>query len=98
MYGQTPQEWQDAGVTPTALGLEDDEWYIDVIDESRREGLTIDQALQRWPLGPWVGLCIEYDIPPVADGFPNIYGACWWRIWCGATAPGATRHPSSTQQ
>jgi len=93
VLGHTPAEWRQMGVTPGDLGLEDDEWYIDVVDESRQEALTIEQALERWPLGPWVGLCLAYDVPPGPEGFPSIYGACAWRIWCGAD--GAWRHTAS---
>jgi hypothetical protein len=84
VLGQLPVEWRATGVTPGDLGLEDDEWYMDVLEESWTQALTIEQALERWPIGPWVGLCIDYDLPPGRDDFPSIYGACWWRIWLGA--------------
>lgn len=83
VLGLLPQEWQELGVTPADLGLEDGEWYIDVDESSRDQRLTIEQAVEHWPIGPWVGLCVEYDLPPGHDGFPSMFGACWWRIWHG---------------
>lgn len=81
VLGQTPAEWAAIGVTPGDLELEDDEWYFDVDERTCTSELSIKEALGAWPLGPWLGLAVEYDLPPGRDGYPGIYGSCLWRVW-----------------
>lgn len=100
VLGQSPVEWQEAGVTPADLGLESGEWYLDDVEASTAEELTLEQALERWPIGAWVGLCVRYDLPPGADGFPAVHGACAWRIWLAPDGAwrltGAIEYPVSS--
>jgi len=93
IFGQRPSEWQAAGVTPRDLELADEDWYRDVVDSD--EQATIEAALERWSIGPWVGLCAQYRLPPGVDGFPAIVGSCWWRLWAGAD--GTWRHGAAIE-
>lgn len=93
VFGQLPSEWAEASVTPSDLGLEDGEWYRDVVAPDAVD--TLDEALRRWAIGSWVGLCAQYLLPPGTDGFPDTYGSCWWRLWDGGD--GAWRHSASIQ-
>ena len=76
-----PVEWQGARLTPADLDLPDGDWYMEIAEASRHEGLSIEQVITRWPLGPWVGLGVKHDLPPGGDGFGGEFGSCWWRSW-----------------
>lgn len=99
-FGYLPSEWNAMGVTPADLDLRD-EWWLNLFPVTREEDkdASLRDALN-WPLGPWLGLDLSYDIPPQQGGFPDSYGACHWRVWCededAWRRSGAIEYPTST--
>jgi hypothetical protein len=90
--GDWPSDWHAAGVEPADLGLSPDDWDVDFASD--RQPVSLEEAANQWPLGPWLGLGVAWHVPPGRDGFPPIYGACWWRIW---VTRGIWRHSAALE-
>lgn len=77
IYGNAPEEWEALGVSPADLGLDagDAPPCLDPNATLQSDGVP------SWPASPWTGACIDFDLVPGHDGFPEIYGALSWYVF-----------------